>query len=316
MSSDKFPPPHESEIYRGYFEEDIDRVASLKFRSAPAAPGFVVDSFGIKTRVSHAPWLQPLSGHKLDGDPFPGDGIICEGLEYAGAAIAFERATGPTFTTVEIGAGWGPWTAVMAVLAARKNYDRINALAVEASPSRFALLKTHLADNGLLPNADIDEGQMDRIHTRAIMAAAWWRNTTLYFPSQDSADDAGMAAASKNVSVDYRGVNLAHTKVQAIDIAKLCRDFKCIDFMHIDIQGAEWDLIRRRKRFFDSKVHHLLLGTHSRKIEGDVIDLLHNSGWRLFREKPCKFYSMANAPTMTGLTHLDGTQFWENQRIR
>ncbi|MGC1303142.1 MAG: FkbM family methyltransferase [Caulobacteraceae bacterium] len=309
-----FPPAPEGEIYRGYDAEDLERVPRFRALNAEPAPGFLVDYFGVKIRSSLLGGGG--SGQVQRQPPFPGDGMLSGGVEYASACIALEQSTGPTFTHVELGAGWGPWTALLGVLAARRGFSTVNALAVEAAPARFALLQAHLADNGMLPSETATEGQVGPFRTRAVKAAAWWKTTTLYFPDDNGAtEDAGKAAVSHRSKTDYRGVAVRHLPTPAISIEKLCQPYDVVDFMHIDIQGGEWELIRRSKRFFDSKVRFLFVGTHDRKIEGDLIELLLNKGWKLFREKPCRFYGLADAPSLTGLTYDDGAQLWRNMTL-
>lgn len=58
----------------------------------------------------------------------------------------------------------------------------------------------------------------------------------------------------------------------------------------------------------------LLVATHSRALEGGIIDLLHDNGWKLLYEKPCKFTPGSNTE-LTALTYLDGTQVWVNTRF-
>lgn len=59
----------------------------------------------------------------------------------------------------------------------------------------------------------------------------------------------------------------------------------------------------------------LFVGTHSRKIEGDLIATLFKRGWKLEREKPCRFDGQGHTPILTGLTTDDGGQVWRNPRL-
>lgn len=90
--------------------------------------------------------------------------------------------------------------------------------------------------------------------------------------------------------------------------------YPVIDLMHVDIQGGEWELIRHARAFHDAKVRVLFVGTHSRKIEGDLIAFLMKRGWKLEREKPCRFDGRVHTPMLTGLTTEDGGQVWRNPR--
>lgn len=243
------PPAAESEAYRGYTQEDMARAARWKDPAPTSTPDFFTDYFGIKTHVSRASWLSGCSGMVQDQPPFPNDHFLAEGIEYAGALLALEAATGPSFAAVEVGAGWGPWTALMGALALRQGRSNIKLTAVEASTKRFALLQRHLTDNGLLPSEDAVQGRVGPVNTKLVNAAGWWRNTSLYFPETDSADDAGMAATPVRRGIDYRGAAVAQARIGAISIPALCRPYPVIDFMHVDIQGGEWELIRHARAF-------------------------------------------------------------------
>src|SRR5581483_9243786 len=91
------------------------------------------------------------SGQVIKSPPFHDDSFLAEGIEYAAAAIALEQARpGGPFTFFEIGAGWGPWTALIATLAPRLGYAPVTSVGIEADAKRFAQMQAHLFDNGLL----------------------------------------------------------------------------------------------------------------------------------------------------------------------
>jgi FkbM family methyltransferase len=311
----RFPQACEDEIYRGYEIEDLDRVAALGV-PGETRDGFITDFFGLHTRVDRMAWTAHRGGEVLTQPPFPDDTYLAEGIEYASVGIALKDALGPDFTFVEVGAGWGPWTALMAKLAERKGFAKVTSIGIEADEKRFAGLQSHLFENGLLPSADATTGTTGAVTVHALRAAGWWREETLFFPRNASIEDAGLAVTrSGGETTDYRGQVFDHERVPAISIPDLCAPYAVVDFMHIDIQGAEWELISNAIDFFCSKVRCMTVGTHNRKIEGDLIELLIQKNWKLFREKPCRFYGMADSPTLTGLTYKDGSQLWRNMSL-
>lgn len=307
-----FPVSAEEEIFRGYELDDIERVERLKVTTETPKPGFLIDFFGIHVALD---LIDRPEAVIIDHAPFPWDGYLADGVEYASAAIALEQTSGPTFTMMEIGAGWGPWTTLLAKLALRKGFETIKTVAIEASPARFALLQRHLFNNGLLPDPHATEAHTGPVHIKLLNGAGWWRNTTLFFPATGAASDAGMAAQVKNKGTDYRGLHLRNQPVRAYSMGDLINNLGTVDFLHFDVQGSEWEILRHSKRILDKKVRFMFVGTHSRQIEGDIVGLFLNQGWKLFREKPCRFYGMADAPTITGLTHLDGGQLWRNMAL-
>jgi hypothetical protein len=61
------------------------------------------------------------------------------------------------------------------------------------------------------------------------------------------------------------------------------------DLIHIDVQGDEVDICRSCIDELSARVRWIVVGTHSRKIDGDLLDLMWRAGWMLEHEKPSKF---------------------------
>ncbi len=88
-----------------------------------------------------------------------------------------------------------------------------------------------------------------------------------------------------------------------------------MDLLHIDIQGLEHDVLAGSIELLNQRVRAIFVGTHSRKIEGLLIDLFHANGWRLERERPAKFVYEPTRPDVVGWTTRDGGQYWINPRL-
>jgi hypothetical protein len=59
----------------------------------------------------------------------------------------------------------------------------------------------------------------------------------------------------------------------------------------------------------------MMIATHSRPLEGELMMLLNDNGWVLQREKPCRF-TVARATTdWCGATAVDGSQYWTNGKL-
>jgi hypothetical protein len=114
---------------------------------------------------------------------------------------------------------------------------------------------------------------------------------------------------------DHRGQTFADTiAVKIVPILDLIRREPSWDLVHVDVQGTEFDLVRSALDELNQRVHWLVIGSHSRKIDGDLIELLAGAGWLLENEKPTKFAFQAGAATLEAMTVLDGTQVWRNPR--
>ena len=298
--------PDDPDRFSGTLPEDEPRVARLMAPAPTPETGLYVDAFGVRVDPSYCNWV--TAGTVGTEPPFP-HGYHGDAIEYAAAALALESAAGRTaFTAVELGAGWGPWTTFIARCAERAGFATINLAAFEADRARFAVLERHLAINGITA---------DRFNVRPVCAAAWWRDETLHWPVTANALDAGLAPVSgwRRPRHDYRGLPLDFEKVQGRAIASVLKDFPPIDFLHVDIQGGEWELISRSLDFLSARVRTMFVGTHSRKIEGDLIALLRDNQWQLMRERPCRFRTaLPRAATLAAETYHDGGQFWRNER--
>lgn len=58
----------------------------------------------------------------------------------------------------------------------------------------------------------------------------------------------------------------------------------------------------------DQYVRRMLIGTHSRIIEGDILRFMIDRGWRLEIERPCIFGLVDGRPQI----QVDGVQGWVN----
>ena len=139
------------EIYAGYSADDMWLFASFANPNARAEPGYVLDFMGTRTRTSTL-WN---SARVFDGQvmarPVPHD--LFEAIEWVGLLKAVVTAQPNCFVMMELGAGWGPWLAAGAVACRSRGLHDVRLLGVEADPGRFALMQTHLADNGVPPDA-------------------------------------------------------------------------------------------------------------------------------------------------------------------
>ncbi len=85
--------------------------------------------------------------------------------------------------------------------------------------------------------------------------------------------------------------------------------------MHIDVQGAETAICEVGLAVMAERVRWVVIGTHSRAIEGRLVSLFGEAGWILENEKPCRFTWTPGAPDLVAMTTLDGTQVWRNPRL-
>ena len=197
-----------------------------------------------------------------------------------------------------------------AVAARSKGATDVHMIAVEADPKHFPKLARHIADNGFDPQRQ-----------RLLQAVVAEDDGHAFFPSEQSRDDWGGTALysdrlESRVTKDYRGVELHHKKLRAISLSTALSESPEVDLVHLDIQGAEELIVRSSIEVLTQKVRWLVVSTHSRFIEGELIHSLSGAGWALFNEKPCQFTPSRRAvKAFDKLTNQDGAQVWKNPRF-
>jgi FkbM family methyltransferase len=303
----------DNQIYTGIDPQDLAIFEKYRNPTASPDPGFYTDFMGVKTRLSYF-GIKDTHHDKAVGEiPFPSDGLHAEAVEYVAALYAVETSAASSFTAVELGAGYGPWLAFSAKAAQHRGIKKINVVAVEGDRPRLALLRTNFGDNGLPVPDESGYGALGEVRSKLIHGAISDTNGTVTFGSQ-SVHDWGAAPVENGDAVDYRGLEVNGEAINSYTIEHVISDLPSVDFLHMDIQGFEARAVRASLDALLSKVRVMLIGTHSRKIEGELFEMLFGQGWRIFCEKPCKFLRK-EASNLAALTTVDGAQVWVNTAL-
>ncbi len=241
--------------------------------TATGETGFFFDFLGTKTRIDYLPESCHWLSGKVFGFPQPGATKLHEYEEWQGVMAAVKEANG-SFVCVELGAGWGPWLVSSAFAARQLGIPDIRLIGVDADSQNMELIKTHFSDNGL------DHTQHTFFHA-AIGARDKWRS--LLNPGRD----------------------------RVMSLKTLLKNLPVIDLIHCDIQFAEAEAFAAGIKQVTDRVRRVVIGTHSRKIEDELIETFRAWSWFLEYETACK-YRIDN-----GLPYLntDGVQVWRNTRI-
>lgn len=178
---------------------------------------------------------------------------------------------------------------------------------VEADPNKFEAMKRHLALNRLVPSPSL------AVHL--LNCAAWHENTILRFP-KIGVSDMGAAASDSSASVDYRGHEFEMLEIQALSLEKICKVFEGpIDIGHWDVQGAELTIAEASRELLCQRFRSLQIGTHSRLIEGNLLQLFHDMGWDVVHQQPCHMSYNKDIPSLEGMTTTDGEIQARNPRL-
>lgn len=232
--------------------------------TSPSTGAHMFDFLGCHTKVAykngwakHAtpegsemkPGLPPLNEHYLD---------------WVSTLRAVDDA-GDTFRMAELGAGWGPWL-VRAALAARQrpNITKLELLGVEADPQHFDWMQDHFRDNGLNPNDH-----------HMIFGAASAEGGMLRFPVVSNPDE------NYGASLTAAKGNIPYIEVPSFPLSDILSHFSGpLDFLHVDIQGAEYDLLPQGINDLKTGVKLIMIGTHQSDAQHDALaQTFIDNGW-------------------------------------
>jgi FkbM family methyltransferase len=265
--------------------------------------GFFADWTGIKTRVEvwafSADFLEVFNKgrHEKHDVPLTDEHV----LDWAPLAQAVQESSEP-FRMAALGAGWGRWLAAGSALASQvgRNY---RLLGVEAEPQHFEWLLRHFRDNGIAEDRYI-----------AVHAAATGKPGDCWF---ETGNPQAWYGQSVRFDEDARaeGAQLRRTKGIAIDgVLELLSP---LDYMHMDIQGAELDFLSYRPELFDAKVRLVNIGTHSAKIEVGLRQLFERLGWECLYDVRLgsKHRVRVGDKVVPSVEFGDGVQVWRNTKL-
>jgi FkbM family methyltransferase len=296
------PPHNEIVVYSGVKAGDHELLEQYSHRTDSEA-GFRKDFVGSRTRLHYIKNGEHLSG-LVEEVPYLSS-VYAEAIEWIGTIRAVDTA-GEEFVTMELGAGWGPWIVASSVAARNRGIKNIRMIACEGDKGHVRYLQQHLQDNGFT-EADC------KIHYG--VAAA--QDGQAFFPMEGE-NNWGAEAVFVNDASELSEEKMLPGLVAGHYIQTPAHSFKTIigdepriDLLHVDIQGAEYDVLVTARKILQERVRWMMIGTHSRMIEAQLMQFLHEDGWILENEKPCKFNQMHGRL----ITHLDGAQVWRNPNI-
>lgn len=304
-----------NDFFGGWDESDVEFLAGWAPDPATLTPvpDAIVDWLGGRTSFSDHAWLTvPETRAVVIADlPVPDDQVHAETIEYVAVLKSVERARtlGDSFTMFELGSSYAPWCVTAALAARKAGMRRVHLCAVEASKATIPRIHAHARLNELADHPDVT--------WQVVHGAVSDRRGKLYFPKVDTGLDNGAQATRRRSKTDYRGVRVDYDAVPAVTLPELCAGHERVDFVHLDLQGAEEALLGD-KSFLDTmtrRVSAMLLATQSRLIEGLALRAFSERGWTLHRERPTMYAPNPRATDINGWTTRDGAQFWTNSRF-
>ncbi len=290
-----------------HYHASFDALGVIQRHAVPdlqPSPGHLRNFLGVLVDADMLPVsLGPRDG-QVEAIPIPAN-WHADIAEWAAALRAVDLAQ-DRFTVIELGCGWGCWMNNTGAAARRAGLEP-RLVGIEGDTGHLAFARDTCAANGF------DLAQVTLHH-----GVAAGRSGIALFPRQEAgggewglrpilaATDEQCRAAAETAS---------HDALPMIPLAELAAPLARVDLLHVDIQGGEATLVAECLATLDEKVAYLVIGTHSRQIEGALFDTLLRSGWRLEIERPAILslgpVAAGSKPTVT----VDGVQGWRNPRL-
>lgn len=264
-----------------------------------ATPGLVTNFLGTRISPKVYPSLLDSLAGTVEPRPDPGN-WHADIAEWAAALRSVDLARG-SYRIVELGCGWGCWITNMGV-AARSRGLRVDLIGIEGDHNHLENAAETLALNGFAPS-----------EYRLYHGVAGPRPGKAIFPNPE-AGDAHWGGEPEFYPTPARLAEAERLPfLQVLDCYTL-DDLGAggvIDLLHIDIQGGETAYVAGNADALTRLVRRVLVGTHSRAIEGELFAHFLSRGWLLEMERP------AIAPPQGGrpITRIDGVQLWRNPAL-
>lgn len=282
--------------------------------SGVVPPGFTGDWLGVMTRGdvegSKAPeeFKRALQTERHGSYPPPTGSELLMDWEPMLAAI---EMAGPKFTAVALGAGWGRWIVGGAFAAMKRGRD-YHIVGVEAEPQHFRWMQRHLQDNGIPPEK-----------SRLIHAAANSYTGTCWFMVGNSTEWYGQAVVSdaQYQSEDFqREIRESGGQAEAmpcVDLNEVFAGLERVDYLHMDIQGSEAEVLLACPDLLDERVAMVNVGTHSESIERQLRRHFTEHGWQCRYDVPMNstFPAALEGNEPAQISVGDGVFVWVNPRV-
>lgn len=283
-----------------HYHAAFDPIAVIRqhaLRDPVPMAGQLTNFLGVRMDPRFVPGLLDGKAGTVEDIPIPAN-WHADIAEWGAALRAVDLARG-SFTVAELGCGWGCWLNNTGV-AARRAGLAVTLVGVEGDRGHVAFGREAAATNGFAP---------EQLTIHHGVAAA--QPGVALFPRQDNAGaNWGLQPIFGATDAERARAAAAgsHDELPMIALDDLLAAHPRLDLLHVDIQGGEADLITGSLPVLRSKVAYIVIGTHSRQIEGSIMTALLAEGWRLEMERPAILAIGPDGPAVT----VDGVQAWRN----
>jgi FkbM family methyltransferase len=285
-----------------------DATYDYNFMGASIAHEFERDLIEINPEFDDAAKGLKASGRSAlyDGDPTYPYKNSEDYFEWIDLLTAIDRADAQ-FTMIEIGAGYGRWIAnAAAALRRRRNKPPVRQkfVGIESDKARFEMLVRNCANNKIAES----ELQLIRSACTSDDSPAFMRVSDDYGAAVRT--DSKIAARFASQQAGQVSPSGYIENVPTLHLNSLLQE--TIDFVDMDIQGAELDVVPSCIDALDEFVKMIHIGTHSPEVDARLPHIFKQHGWRARRIFAC---GAVNQTPYGTFPFIDGMQSWENPRF-
>lgn len=286
------------EAYNASFD-GVALMEAYSIQDARAQRDTVTNFLGVQIKPEYLP--QVLKGMEGNVQPLPiPANWHADIAEWSAVLRSVDLAAGPDYKMLELGCGWGCWMANSGV-AARSRGLVPRLLGVEADMGHVGFARDCLQLNGF------NAASFKVFH--GIAAAC---SGEALFPRQaESGVEWGLQPVF-NASPEQSKAALdngSHEIIPMVSLPEILEDEQHLDLLHLDIQGGEGDMLSNTAAALSRYVSYVVVGTHSREIEGLIFEVMLRNGFVLEIERPAILQLAKNkAPQVV----VDGVQGWRN----
>lgn len=276
----------------------LNTIKKYSGKNIKPSPRHCTNFLGVKIRPDFFPNILADRIGTIEPVPIPAN-WHADIAEWASCLRSVELS-GERFSMLELGCGWGCWMNNLGVLA-KSLGKKIRLYGIEADEDHLRFAVSSLGDN------EISKDEYLLTHGIAGKSGGF-----ALFPRIESGINWGGAAIFNPTELQIKEFadSGKFVRMPVIDIEEVIKNEKKLDLMHVDIQGAELDLLTEIFDLLCNKVRYLFIGTHSRKIESGLFDLfMSNASWSLEMERPAVHKIIDGVPVVV----VDGVQAWRNR---
>jgi len=277
----------------------------------PHHPVFAAVGDAISFEIAFDDRFMGWNSHPLVGAPTVDE----EYFEWVDLVDAL-RTCGECFVMLELGAGYGRWGLRAGHIAKRLGKSEVEVRFVEAEPQHAQWAREAIESNGffdykmsVIEAAVAYHGRPTRfpVTFEDLNASNWYGQAVGW---DESAPLTTTVYFGKPVYQPPGGYALID--VETMTLEQLTADLDRIDFIDMDVQGAEKDIIQNSIETMSRKVRRVHIGTHSTDIEDVIRRVFIKAGWRGIWDFSCQQeYITPYGPVKFG----DGVQSWINPHL-